>query len=219
MDNKDQWYVDRWGKFTASEIYKILSSGRGSDMFGAPAKEYIRQKAIENMSVMWERPELEFVKAILHGRAHEYPAFEAYKSVSRNYSMQYFGSDNPVFIRFNEDSGGSPDGIIGSAKNVTWGLELKCPKNPGIHLDHMEMANQYDLEAYNLSYYAQIQFNLMVTKAEGWHFVSYDERYRAPHMKIKILDVFPDRRFQDNLEIRLRMAIRHRNEIISRHLG
>lgn len=211
----DKWYIERHGRFTASEIYKLLTKGNsGGSMFGAGATSYIRQKAIESMTVLWERPELENVKSLLHGRVHEYPAYEAYRRYTGNYDMRYFGSDAPLFLNYCNDSGGSPDGIMGQGDNVVLGLEIKCPKNPSVHFDYLNFKHQYDIQEYNEQYYAQIQFLLMITKAKEWHFCSYDDRFKNQKLKLKVIEVLPDNKFQNNLEIRLQMAIKERNKII-----
>lgn len=212
---KDKWFLDRHGKFTASEIGKLLSKGTGVNMFGTGALSYIKAKAIEKMTDLWERPEMEGVKSILHGKMYEAPAFEMYKMATKNYSMRYFGTDEPLFLEYDKDSGGSPDGLMGQGDKIHLGLELKCPKNSHIHLDYYQFKNQYDLADYNQDYYAQLQFLLMITQAELFHFCSFDDRFKAPKMKIKVIEVRPDRKFQDNLEIRLKMAVKERDNIVS----
>lgn len=215
LDSKDRWFLDRHGKFTASEIGKLLSKGAGAKMFGTGAITYIKQKAIEKMTVLWERPELEYVKALLHGKVHEQPAYEMYKRVTKNYSMRYFGSDAPLFLPLDDDSGGSPDGLMGEGAKIYCGLELKCPKNSHIHYDYCKMKDQWDLKEYNEDYYAQIQFLLRITGAEEFHFCSFDDRFIDSKKKIKIIPILPDRKFLDNLEIRLQMAVKMRNEIVA----
>jgi hypothetical protein len=61
IDSVDQWYQERWSRFTASENYKLLIPGKKGEVFGDAAMTYIKQKAFEMVSVMWERPELEEV--------------------------------------------------------------------------------------------------------------------------------------------------------------
>lgn len=218
IESKDKWFLDRHGKFTASEIGKLLSKGSGAQMFGTGAMTYIRQKAIEVMTVLWERPELDSVKSLLHGKVHEYPAYEMYKKVSGNHSMRYFGTETPLFLHYDNDSGGSPDGIMGEGEKIYCGLEVKCPKNSNVHFDYLEFKDQWDLRGYNMDYYAQIQFLLMITKADHFHFCSFDDRFIDYKKKTKVIDVLPDKKFQDNLEVRLQMAIKMRNALIERQL-
>jgi hypothetical protein len=213
VEAKDQWWNDRWEKFTASEIGKLMVGGKG-EMFGEGAKTYIRQKAIEHLTVMWEKPYLEYLKPLLHGKAHEYPAFAFYKEITRNYSMRYFGTDDPLYLSYDDESGGSPDGIMGEETDVHLLLELKCPINSSVHMDYLQMDSQFDLQVYNGLYYAQTQFSLMYTKASCAHFFSFDDRYKNPKLKGKIIEVLPDKKFQDNLDIRLKMAVKEKYRIV-----
>ena len=219
MDEKDKWFLARHGKFTASEIGKLLSKGAGTKMFGSGALTYIKQKAIEKMTVLWEKPEVEEVKSLLHGKAHEYPAYEAYKRMTGNHSMRYFGTDAPLFLEFDKDSGGSPDGLMGQGTDIHCGLELKCPKNSHIHWDYFTMKDQWDLREYNADYYAQIQFLMRITSAKEFHFFSFDDRFIEPKKKGKVITILPDKKFTDNLEIRIQMAVKMRNEIIEQQFG
>lgn len=215
IDGKDKWFLERHGRFTASEIGKLLSKGKGAEMFGTGAITYIRQKAIEKMTVLHERPELEGVKSLLHGNAHEYPAYEFYKHVTRNYSMRYFGTESPVYLPYDDNSGGSPDGLMGDGEKIYCGLELKCPKNSNIHYDYCQFKDQWDLREYNMDYYAQIQFLLMITGADEFHFCSFDDRFIDNKKKIKVIPVLPDKKFQDNLHIRIQMAVKLRDSIVN----
>lgn len=215
IDAKDKWFLARHGRFTASEIGKLLSKGNGTEMFGKGALTYIREKAIEKMTVLHERPELDEVKSLLHGKAHEFPAYQSYVMATGNYSMRYFGTDEPLFLSYDDNSGGSPDGIMGKDTTIHLGLEVKCPKNSNVHFDYLHFKDQWDLREYNSDYYAQIQFLMMITKAPMFHFCSFDDRFIDPKKKIKIIEVSPDKKFQDNLDVRLKMAVKMRDSIIA----
>lgn len=206
IDPKDKWFLDRHGNFTASENYKLLTNGSKGEMFGTGAKTYIKKKVIETMTVLSERPELEQVKSFLWGKLYEYPAYECYVNVTKNYSMVYLGSETPIYLEYNEYSGGSPDGIMGNGTTIDWGAEFKCPKTSEVHYEYLDLNDQWDLKAYNIQNYTQCQMLLMTTKAQGFDFFSYDDRFKEPKMKYKLIEVKPDKRFQDNLAIRLQCA-------------
>lgn len=225
MDKMDQWHRRRWSMFTASEDYKLLKQGKG-EMFGDTAWKYIKSKAIEMTTRMWERPEVEEAKSILHGKAHEYPAYQEYIIVTRNTDMMYFGEENPVFYPYEpltDEAGGSPDGGIIAIENdhgkIQVGLEIKCPKDPGNHFDRLEWVDQWDIKNNYIECYTQIQKLLMCTGAFEWHFVSYDDRQISRAHKIKIIEVKPDKNFQNNLDVRLRQAIKEKYKLISKRYG
>lgn len=217
----DEWLNARLGKFTSSEIYKLLGNDKKGSPFGTEAFTYIKQKAVERTTNLWERPELEEAKALLWGKVHELPAYEWYINTTKNYSMQYLGTETPLFLEYEplaKDSGGSPDGVVvNESYKVELGLESKCPKNPVYHFDRLVWKDQWDiLENYPLVY-AQMQHLLMITGASEWHFLSFDDRQRQYKNKGKIIAVKPDKKFQDNLDIRIRLAIKKRDEFIQLH--
>lgn len=218
MDKIEQWHKSRWGKFTASENYKLLIGGKNNAMFGDGATTYIKQKALQMTTAIWERPELEETKSILHGRVHEYPAYEMYVKETKNYSMLYLG-DDPLFYPWEamaDECGGTPDcASINDSGVIEFGAEIKCPINPVYHFDRLKWKDQYDLKDNYPLCYTQIQNLLMITKAQEWHFVSFDDRQLIKPYKIKIIPVLPDKKFQDNLEMRIRQAVKEKYRIIS----
>lgn len=214
-NSRDKWFIDRWGKFTASECHKLLTKGSGTEMFGAGARTYIKKKAIEKETEFWENPRLEFVKPILWGKRYEEPAFDHYVRVTGNKSMRYMGTETPLFLTYNEDSGGSPDGLMGIEDVIELGLELKCPEQSSVHWDHLGLKDQFDLKEYTIEYYSQIQFLLMITKAPCFHFASFDERYKDFRKRMHIVEVFPEKAFQSGLNIRILQAAKERDKIIS----
>lgn len=221
-DALDQWFLSRWSKFTASENYKLLP-GAATSMFSPGAINHIKQKSLEMCTQMWERPELEENKALLHGKMYEYPAYKAYVEVTKNYSMKYLGTDTPLFLEYEElpnESGGSPDIVsLTSDAKVDAGAEIKCPKNPMNHFERLKWKNQWDIKENYISCYCQIQNLMMITKAGIWQFISYDERMKNPAKKTKIIDVLPDRKFQDNLDLRLRMAVKEKYKILDEYMN
>lgn len=213
-DPKEKWLLERYGKFTASMIHKIVPSS-STGLFTPAGWNYIQERAIETMTYLYEAPEIEFVEALVHGKAYEENAYFEYVKVSKNDSMRHFGGENPLYLEYNEYSGGSPDGLMGSGTDVYWLLEIKCPKNPKNHFKYMKFKTQWDLKEARPEYYAQIQFLLMITKAQGAHFASYDERFRDESKRMKIIEVLPDKKFSDSLEVKLQMAQKEKLKIIA----
>ncbi len=214
QDPIDRWHLQRHSCFTASMIFKLVPSN-GTTMFTSTGWTYIQEKAIETMTVLYERPEMEFVEPLMHGKAYEEHAFHHYVELSKNYNMRHFGGENPVYLEHNEYSGGSPDGLMGEGAIIHKGLELKCPFNSKNHFKYLQMKDMWDLKEKKPEYYAQVQFLMLITKAPSWDFGSYDERFRDESKKMKIIEVLPDKKFTDHLEVKIEMAQKEKLKIIS----
>lgn len=223
MDRLDQWHHKRWARFTASEDYKLLAPGAQAGMFGDGAITYIEQKAFEATTRMQERPELTEVKSLLHGKAHEYPAFVEYKIRTGYQDFEYFGDENPIFYPYEplaQEAGGSPDcGAISNAGKIFHGAEIKCPKNGINHFRRLKWKTQWDVKENYIQTYTQCQKLMMCTGALQWDFVSFDDRQIVREKRIKIIPIYPDKNFQNNLDVRLRCAIKEKYRIISENYG
>lgn len=223
MDKVDQWHHRRWARFTASEDYKLLEPGTKGGMFGTGAMTYIEQKAFEATTRMQERPELSEVKSLLHGKAHEYPAYVEYKIRTGISDLEYFGDENPIFYPYQPlaaEAGGSPDsGCITDDGKITHGAEFKCPKNGINHFRRLKWKNQWCVKENYIQCYTQCQKLMMCTGAKQWDFVSFDDRQIVRDKRIKIIPIYPDKNFQNNLEVRLRCAIKEKYRIISENFG
>lgn len=218
----DTWHMARWARFTASEDYKLMVPGK-NEMFGPGAWTYIEQKALEMTTVMQERPELEEAKSILHGRAHQYAAHEEYVYHTKNHGLVHFGDDDPIFYPYRplaEEAGGSPDSaFITDAGVIEFGVEFKCPKNPLNHFRRLKWKDQWDVFQHYPLAYAQCQKLMMCAEAKTWDFVSFDDRQIIKAKRIKIIPIRQDKNFQNNLEVRLRCAIKEKYRIISENYG
>ena len=218
----DQWFLSRWSKFTASENYKLLV-GNSTNMFDRGAMSYIKTKALEMCTQMWERPELEENKNLLHGKMYEYPAYKAYIETTRNFSMRYLGTDTPLFLedeKLVNESGGSPDVISITESNTIDAIaEIKCPKNPMYHFERLKWKDQWDIKENYIQCYTQMQNLLLISGASIAQFISYDERMTNKSKKIIVIDVYPDKKFQDNLHLRIRMAIKEKYKVFEEHMN
>ena len=214
LDPKDAWLLLRHSNFTSSMNYKLLTSGKDGELFSAGGKTYIQEKVVETLTDLQEKPELEYVEALVHGVANEYASFHAYQQATRNNNMRFFGGENPVYLSRNEYSGGSPDGLMGEGEVIHLGLELKNPKNPNNHFKYLKFNDQWDLKQHRLEYYTQVQDLISITGAKAFHWVSYCDLFKDPKLKIKIIEVLPDQKFIDNLEIRIAMAQKEKLKII-----
>lgn len=221
-DKIDAWFEKRRSRFTASENYKLLTAS-GNKLWSAGSYTYIETKVIELTTKMWERPELDETESLLHGKQYEYPAYEAYVNRTKNFHMTYLGTENPMFIpapQMPEESGGTPDiANIKDDLSIDYLSEIKCPKNPAYHFRRLPWRTQWDIKENYLSCYTQMQNLMFITGAFGCDFVSYDERQYAKEKRLIVIEVKPDQKFIDNLEVRIQLAVKEKYKLLSKHMG
>jgi putative phage-type endonuclease len=111
----DNWYNARLGKFTASEIHKLM----GIKGLGETGKTYAFEKAVEQV---FGTIEDNFVSYDMErGIELEPMAFNKFKEIK---SLEFLEVEKCGFFEMSEMSGASPDGIVSDGAV----LEIKCPK-------------------------------------------------------------------------------------------
>lgn len=178
----NDWEMERCGKFTASEIYKLISKPRtGNGYFSKEGQTYIRAKAAEILTMELVNGGRSNMPAMEWGNANEYDAVERFKKET-GLEVEYFGGANPKFFEYSPFSGGSPDGV-----GEDFIIESKCPFNAGEHLSHLLLNDFIDLKDYYPEAYWQMTFNMIVTQKEFGYFISFDPRYADEKLQIKII--------------------------------
>lgn len=205
----EDWHKQRLGKFTASEIGRLLKKGRSkSDYFGDGAMSYIHEKIAELITGQPTK-DLTGLSALEWGNAHEFEALEMLRGIIEE-PLGIYGGSNQKFFPYNEYSGGSPDG-----ETPTKIIEVKCPINPAIHAATLIASKQINPELWlkqnKADYYAQLQFNMMCREKELGLFVSYDPRPIKYEHKIAIIEVTADVALQSEISERIIRA----GEIVS----
>lgn len=184
FEQYNEWITDRLGKFTASDIWKLLEKGRGNEYFGKGAKTYIRQKAAEILTQEPVNGGRLNTAAMEWGSAHEYEAVQAFEGAT-GLTVEYFGGAEPKFFDYSNFSGGSPDGLS-SDKAV---IEVKCPYNSGEHVEHLLLNSGEDLKEYYPEAYWQIMFNILCTNSDAGYFISYDGRFAEEPLQLKYIHI------------------------------
>jgi hypothetical protein len=180
--NTEEWERIRLGRFTSSEMYKLLTNPKTkADKEGGKLSEtaltYINVKVAETLTGQKKADSYAF--PLVYGKQTEPEAIE-YFCTEKGFDYEPIG-----FITFGDHAGGSPDGII----NKTEILEAKCPYAVETHIDYLMLTDQWDLKRLNPQYYKQCQSNLLFSVKEVCHFISYDPRYpkkqRLVHIQVK----------------------------------
>ena len=109
------WFEKRLGRFTASEIFKLM----GVKGLGETGKTYAIEKAIE--TAIGKNEDEIYSKDLSRGVELEPLAFSKFSELKYFDFLDVKESD---FIEYGEHSGASPDGLVSDTSN----LEIKCPK-------------------------------------------------------------------------------------------
>lgn len=192
----ESWLRQRIGKFTSSEVGRLLETSRGGEGFGKTALSYIRKKLAEN--VTGQTVSLTSIDSLEWGNQFEGEAIEQYEMKTGN-SVIYYGKLNPEFIEYSDYFGGSPDGLVGEDGLV----EVKCPYNSSVHINNLLMD---DLTIIDSDYYPQIQANLLVTEREWLDFISYDPRMANNFLRLKVIRVERNEDYIEAMKDRIAQA-------------
>lgn len=205
-----EWFQERLGKFTSSEMHKLLVEPRSKtpgEVFGDGAKTYIFQKLNELVTGQVTNIDLSYKDAIAWGHAHEPDAVIMYSQRTGN-PVSDCGFEVPVDLNYIEMCGGSPDGLI-YKKGI---IEVKCPYNGENHMVNLRLKDEAEFAKKYPKYYAQIQTNLWVTGTEFCDFISFDPRPTAIFNQIKVLRIEPNNSFIDEIKMKIDLGF---NKLIS----
>lgn len=193
----EEWFASRWGKFTGSQISKLMGSGKKKDeVFSATAYAYIKEKVAE---ILTEGKSQENKKvdtwATRWGNDYEPIARKMYEGFA---SLMV---DECGFILHNDHFGASPDGLIGT-DGV---LEIKCPYTSEKHVDYLLCVTAEDLFKTCPEYYYQMQAEMICTKRDWCDFVSYDPRCQ-PRSCLKVIRVEKNEAICEEILLRVKLA-------------
>lgn len=196
-----EWDEVRLGRFTSSEIHKIMECGKrpmteaelkarpkrgkGSKttMVPDPTKmsatgiKYIRQKVWETLT---GRPlPGPYAYPLVWGKEQEPFAVEEFE---RRTGLI---TETTGFQVWTDHAGGSPDRLIGKDA----GLEIKCPVSDE-QIDYLMMTDHFDLKNNYPEYYWQCVSLMLFTDRKTWHFCTFDprmakEEHRLTHLVIE----------------------------------
>ena len=148
-----EWKNSRYGKFTASEIVKLL----GVRGLGETGKSYAIEKAIEELYGEMEEQFISYDMA--KGTETEPLAFAKFKELK---GLEFLDVSECGFFTYGEHAGASPDGIV--SDNAI--LEIKCPKSTTFF--KLVATNEVDPK-----YYAQMQMQMLCTGMDKSYLFNY----------------------------------------------
>lgn len=155
LQRSKEWYEMRRGRFTASEIHKLL----GIQGLGETGKIYAFEKAVEAVYGLEEESFVSF--DMQRGIDLEPFAFRKFQDIM---SMDFIDVQECTFFPYGDHAGASPDGLVGDDEC----LEIKCPKRGQLL---KIVANGWSEVAK--PYIPQMQFQMMCTKSKRCYFFCY----------------------------------------------
>lgn len=208
---REIWLKQRQGKFTSSNVYKLMTYENDLEKLPKGAISYTEEIALEILTNGMSREEYSN-PAMERGNEKEIEAierFEAEKGIEC-----YQTGENQEFIEFCNYFGGTPDGLCNDDELI----EVKCPK-PKTHFFNIKnLKTEQDLKKHYPEYYWQIQGNLLATNRTGAYFISYDDRFLEPKHQILILKIERNNEDIKKLEKRLQMAENYKKEFLKQGL-
>lgn len=217
MDNSFQrtpeWYLARKGMLTSSELANILVKGRGKDeVFGKTALTYLNDKVAErfmedDMFIYYQEDIKKSTPAMRWGTELESTAIQQYEA---HKGVKVMDCPFAPMKGYEDFVGGSADGRCSTMDRI---IEVKCPFNPSVHIEHCRWDKPEDLKAGNLQYYTQVQANMIDNGVELCDFISYSPLFRHG-LDLHILEVPRDEEFCKNLMERIDLSVAYMKQQI-----
>lgn len=207
--DNDAWLLQRRGKITSSEVWKLFKGGRKKDeMFGEGAMTYIRSRVTEMQS--GEVKEELDARSLAWGKDNEVDAKSHFEAIT-GFSVIYHGISCPKFYPYGDFAGGSPDGEIIEPDAV---LELKCPYNEDVHTKRLLIKSVQEFKEQENEAWHQLQMNMMIMGKDIGYFGSFDPRRKEEKLKMKIIKLQADIDWQSDFQARLDAALEIMSEIL-----
>lgn len=156
LQRSSDWFDARKGRFTASDIHKLL----GVRGLGQTGESYIFEKAVEEVFGLDE--EDTFVSNDMQrGITLEPLAFRKFKELKE---FDFLDVQETTFFSFGSHAGASPDGLVGNDAI----LEIKCPR-PNKFFNLVAKG----IDAIDKEYIAQMQMQMLCTNSVKAYFFNY----------------------------------------------
>lgn len=151
-----EWFDERLGRFTASEIHKLL----GVQGLGETGKTYCFEKAVE-LVFGKEEEEGYISEDIRRGIELEPLAFNKFKELK---TLEFLEVKEAFFFPYKDYAGASPDGLVSSDAI----LEIKCPR----HLKFLNLVVK-GAPVIDKSYFSQMQMQMLCSNSQKAYFFNY----------------------------------------------
>ncbi len=195
LQRSNDWFEARKGRFTASNIHKLL----GVRGLGQTGESYIFEKATEEVFGLDEEDNFTSYD-MQRGVELEPLAFRKFKEIKE---LDFYDVKETTFFSYGKHAGASPDGLV----NDNAILEIKCPRP-------MKFFNLVakGIDAIDKEYIAQMQMQMLCTNSEKAYFFNYII-FNGVEMWHEI-EVKRDEKMIDLIKERIEESIKIKNEFI-----
>ena len=195
LQRSSDWFDARKGRFTASDIHKLL----GVRGLGQTGESYIFEKAVEEVFGLDE--EDTFVSNDMQrGITLEPLAFRKFKELKE---FEFLDVQETTFFSYGSHAGASPDGLVGNDAI----LEIKCPR-PTKFFNLVAKG----IDAIDKEYIAQMQMQMLCTNSVKAYFFNYII-FNGKEMWHEI-EVERDEKMIDLIKERIEQAIKIKQEFV-----
>lgn len=192
-----EWFEQRLGRFTASNIHKLLSDGKTKGSFGADFYSICFEKAREKVfgrDESWDITSWDMRR----GTELEPEAFAFFQAIM---ARKFIHVQEATFFPHGDNAGASPDGLVGS--NAT--LQIKCPRP-----EKVDLLIRDGIKAIDKQYIEQMQMEMLSTNSELCYFFMYCLWNGKPHYHT--IEVPRDQSIIDKINERLPYGVKQRDE-------
>lgn len=200
-----EWRDIRAGKFTASEMWRLMGepkskAAKEAGEWSDEGVTYINIKVAEELTGQ------------LHdtGRSAALDWGTDFEPVAKKHFSALTGREvfEAGFKVYNAHAGGSIDGDADGPI-----IEIKCPYSSGNHVEYMKLKKGIELKTGFPKIWWQIQSNLLFNSKPMCYFVSFDPRF-PENQKMKIVEVYADQEDQAKIKLRIDKAIESKKALI-----
>lgn len=204
IDLVEEWLKKRWGKFTSSEMHRLMSSSKDGGL-SQGAHTYIIEKAAEVLTEF--SPEHVSTLQMEWGKEYEAEAIQVFSELT-GYAVINTGNDQKFIASSCNQWGGTPDG-----RTADGGVEVKCPMSKN-HLLYKEVCDWRTLKYIEPKYYWQVQGYIELTGSSQWYFISYDPRFIEPSLRLHWCEIQRNQEDIDYMLSKIALAVEERDRRI-----
>lgn len=196
---REEWFKSRLGKFTSSDLGKLMTYENKINELPKGALTYVEEKALE---ILTEGQSVKRFSNDSMDRGNE-KELEAVAVFEQKYGVKcYATGENQEFVELCSYFGGTPDGLI----DVDDMIEVKCPDCKTHAFRVKKIKNQQDFKEHEKDYYWQIQGNFLATGRKKCYFIDYDDRFTKKELQLHVVEIHRNEEDIQKIKTRLKMA-------------